>query len=102
MAVAATSGACANSRAPTSTPRPPAPSVAGSSSTNAPPQATTPATTAPVPAPGCSNLGVVASWPVARAAAQLVVAPALNFDSDAVRVAVNAGAGGILFLGGAP
>lgn len=39
---------------------------------------------------------------MAQRAAQLVVAPVLNFDSAAVQVAVNAGAGGILFLGGNP
>jgi beta-N-acetylhexosaminidase len=45
---------------------------------------------------------VLSSWPVAQRAAQLVVAPVLNFDISAVRVAVNAGVGGILFLGGNP
>jgi beta-N-acetylhexosaminidase len=44
----------------------------------------------------------VAGWSVARRAAELVVAPVLNFNPDAVAVAVNAGAGGILFLGGNP
>jgi beta-N-acetylhexosaminidase len=50
----------------------------------------------------CSNQSVLATWPVARRAAQLVVAPVLNFNPATMRVADAAGAGGILFLGSAP
>jgi beta-N-acetylhexosaminidase len=39
---------------------------------------------------------------MARRAAQVVVAPVLNFDTAAMQVAATAGAGGILLLGGAP
>lgn len=45
---------------------------------------------------------MLSSWPVARRAAQLVVAPVLNFNAAAVRVASAAGVGGILLLGAAP
>lgn len=47
----------------------------------------------------CSNLTVVSTWPVARRAAQLVVAPTLNFDMSTVQIAASSGVGGILFLG---
>jgi beta-N-acetylhexosaminidase len=42
---------------------------------------------------------VVSGWTVARRAAQLVVAPVLNFNSAVMNAASAAGAGGILFLG---
>ena len=43
---------------------------------------------------------MIGGWPIARRAAALVVAPVLNFDPAGVQVAVRAGAGGVLFLGG--
>ena len=50
---------------------------------------------------GCSNLAVLSHWPLARRAAQLVVVPVLDFDMSSVKVAAQAGAGGILLLGNA-
>jgi len=47
----------------------------------------------------CSNLTVLSSWPVERLAAEVVVAPVLNFDMSTVQVARNAGVGGVLLLG---
>lgn len=49
---------------------------------------------------GCSNMSVVNGWPIARRAALVVVAPVLNFSTAAMQVAIRAGAGGILYLGG--
>jgi beta-N-acetylhexosaminidase len=43
----------------------------------------------------------VASLPLDRKASLVLVAPVLNFDMTTVRVAAQAGAGGVLFLGGA-
>jgi beta-N-acetylhexosaminidase len=66
-----------------------------------------PTSSASAPAPSstltrpCSNQSVVATWPIARRAAQLVVAPVLNFNTATIRVATAAGAGGVLFLGSA-
>jgi beta-N-acetylhexosaminidase len=47
-------------------------------------------------------LSVVSGWPVARRAAQLLVAPLLNFDAAVLMVASAAGAGGVLIFGSAP
>jgi beta-N-acetylhexosaminidase len=69
----------------------------GSSTSIANPSTTLgqPATTAAA----CSNPEVLSGWSVGRRAAQLVVAPDLDFSPAAAQVAVNAGAGGIIFLG---
>jgi beta-N-acetylhexosaminidase len=73
------------------------------STTSRPPAVPTSKTSAPTPTPtpSCSNQSVLATWPVARRAAQLVVAPVLNFNPGTMRVAGEAGVGGILFLGSA-
>ena len=47
----------------------------------------------------CSNLQVITGWTLSRRAAQLVVAPALNFNLDTVKAETAAGVGGILFIG---
>lgn len=83
----------ARSTAVTGTPRPVSPS---------PVVATSPASTPLPSAAGCSNLGVISAWPLARRAALVVVAPVLNFTMAGVQAAAGAGAGGILFLGGNP
>lgn len=59
------------------------------------------ATASPTPSAPCSNLGMIGTWPLPRRAAAVIVAPVLNFDMAAVRVAAARGAGGILYLGGA-
>jgi len=71
------------------------------------PPATSSPTVAPTASPSttasrCSNLSVIDRWPVSRRAAQLVVAPVLNFNLTSVKVASAAGVGGILFLGAGP
>ncbi len=76
--------------ASTSTPRAPAPSTSVVATTPSPPSTAS-----------CSNLKEISSWPVARRAAQLVVAPVLNFNPATIEVARAAGAGGILVLGSA-
>jgi beta-N-acetylhexosaminidase len=77
--------------------------AATTSSTSPPLPAPTPVASPPTPAStltrSCSNQSVLATWPVARRAAQLVVAPVLNFNTATMRVANAAGAGGVLFLG---
>lgn len=50
----------------------------------------------------CTNLAVIDSWPLARRAATLIVAPALNFDMTAVQMAAAKGVGGILLIGSGP
>jgi beta-N-acetylhexosaminidase len=76
-----------------------------------PPATTTtevgPATTTPIPATtsttgACTNGSVIASWPLDRRAAQLVVVPVLAANPSAVQVAVRAQAGGVLILGSVP
>jgi beta-N-acetylhexosaminidase len=49
----------------------------------------------------CSNLTVLSRWSVARLAAEVIVAPDLDFEMSTVQVARKAGVGGILFLGNA-
>jgi beta-N-acetylhexosaminidase len=44
---------------------------------------------------------VLSGWPVSRRAAQLIVAPVLNFSQATINAARSAGAGGILVLGSA-
>ena len=61
-----------------------------------------PTTSSSTTTQSCSNLSVLSGWSLARRAALLVVAPVLNFNTAAMRVASAAGVGGILFLGGAP
>jgi beta-N-acetylhexosaminidase len=61
---------------------------------------TTPATTSTTGT--CTNGSVIASWPVARRAAQLIVVPVLAANPAAVEVAVSAQAGGVLILGSVP
>ena len=94
LAAALLAGGCSNGPKPSS----------GPPTTSA---ATTPATTTSLPAttstsgPACSNATVLASWPLPRRAALLLVAPILNFDMTSAHVAASDGAGGVLFLGGA-
>jgi beta-N-acetylhexosaminidase len=97
----------------TSASRPSAAAPSASTSTSTSPSASTSlapvpstsvvATTSPSPpsTTSCSNLKEVSGWPVARRAAQLVVAPVLNFDPAVIDVARAAEAGGILVLGSA-
>lgn len=52
--------------------------------------------------PPCTDASVIASWPVGRRAAQLLVVPILDADPASVRIAVGDGAGGVLLLGSVP
>jgi beta-N-acetylhexosaminidase len=52
--------------------------------------------------PACSNASVVASWPVSRRAAQLIVAPVLTGDASTLDSAATGGTGGVLLLGSVP
>jgi len=45
---------------------------------------------------------VIASWPVARRAAELVVMPSFDFDLSGLSSLISGGIGGVLFLGDAP
>jgi beta-N-acetylhexosaminidase len=102
LAVTSALGACASTRAsappprtvpPGATTNPSTPEVtAGTSTTSAPITTTT----------RCSNQTIIAGWSITHRAAQLVVAPVLNFNPDDIAVAVRDNAGGILFLGNAP
>jgi beta-N-acetylhexosaminidase len=58
--------------------------------------------TLPSTPPTCSNATVIARWPVARRAAQLVAVPVFQGQSASVSVAVNLQAGGILLIGSVP
>ncbi|HET6875325.1 MAG TPA: glycoside hydrolase family 3 N-terminal domain-containing protein, partial [Acidimicrobiales bacterium] len=81
---------------------PPAPSTtAGTVSTTSVP--TTRSVTTTTGTTGyCTNGSVIASWPLAERAAQLVVVPVLSANPAAVQVAVRAQAGGVLILGSVP
>lgn len=84
--------------APTSAgPRPTAPV-----SSAAPSTAAAPPTSATAPSTACSTDRVLATWPAPRLAAQLLVAPVLDYDAATLRDAIGSGVGGILFLGPAP
>ncbi len=50
----------------------------------------------------CSPAAAVAAWPLARRAAQLVVAPVLNGQAAALAPVVRQGVGGVLLLGPSP
>lgn len=76
---------------------PPPPSPVPTTST--PPTSTT--TTARPSAPPCTTASAVASWPLSRRAATLVVVPVLNFDVTGAAPDIAAGASGVLFLGNA-
>jgi beta-N-acetylhexosaminidase len=54
------------------------------------------------PTPQCTALSAIAQWPLARRAAQLIVAPALDGHITALNASITAGVGGILLLGGTP
>lgn len=54
----------------------------------------------PTSAP-CTTASAVATWPVSRRAATLLVVPVLNFDVSGAAPEIAAGASGILFLGNA-
>ncbi|HMC38474.1 MAG TPA: glycoside hydrolase family 3 N-terminal domain-containing protein [Acidimicrobiales bacterium] len=71
-------------------------------STTAAPAATTTGAATSTTRPSCSDQSVIASWPLSKRAAQLVVAPVLEADPAAVRVAVSAGAGGLILIGAVP
>jgi beta-N-acetylhexosaminidase len=73
---------------------PPSSTRPGAASTTAPP----PGTSSPA---GCSNAGVIATWPVRSRAAQLVVAPVLDYSPAVVSSATADGVGGLLLLGSA-
>jgi beta-N-acetylhexosaminidase len=79
--------------APTTVPptSPPATSPEPSSPT-VPPGSTTTAS-------GCFDPSTIATWPLGRRAAELVVAPVLDFDPAVLEVARSAGVGGVVFLG---
>lgn len=93
LATAASAAGCSSAGKPFSSPHrgTPAPTT-----TSTPWQATTSSTR-----PACTNASVLAGWSVARRASLLLVAPVLNFDMGAARVAASDGAGGVLFLGSA-
>jgi beta-N-acetylhexosaminidase len=57
---------------------------------------------APPTPSACSPVAAVAQWPLARRAAQLVVAPALGGQVGALRAVIARGVGGVLLLGSAP
>lgn len=81
--------------------------VAGCGTTPVKPNAATPSITATVPAtasptPACTPLAAVDRWTVARRAAQLVAAPALDGQAAALSAAIGQGVGGVLLLGTAP
>ncbi|MGH9115540.1 MAG: glycoside hydrolase family 3 N-terminal domain-containing protein, partial [Acidimicrobiales bacterium] len=57
----------------------------------------TTATTSP-----CDTIDAVARWSVQRRAAQLVVAPSLDFNVSSLGATLQQGVGGVLFLGSAP
>lgn len=59
-------------------------------------------TPAPPTTPACTNASVIASWPAARRAAELVVMPSFNFDLSGLSSLISGGIGGVLFLGDAP
>ncbi|MGH9057023.1 MAG: glycoside hydrolase family 3 N-terminal domain-containing protein [Acidimicrobiales bacterium] len=73
-----------------------------------PPTASTlsrPASTPGTPTTGtsaCTALGAIAGWSVQRRAAQLVVAPSLDFNVSSLGATLRQGVGGVLFLGSAP
>lgn len=54
------------------------------------------------PPTACDPARAVASWPLTRRAAQLLVVPVADFDVAGAAGPVRAGTGGILFLGTAP
>jgi len=63
----------------------------GTSTTSSPPPATSTTT--------CSNASVLASWPIARRVAQLVVVPAEETTLTSALPAVRQGAGGVILFG---
>lgn len=102
LAGTAAAGGCSSS--PGARPAPPAsasPSPSGPGGAHAPVPAG-PAAPGPPASGACTQAGVIDSWPVARRAAALVVVPVLDASPAAVRVAVAAGAGGVLLLGTVP
>lgn len=84
----------------TSTSAPPTSSSSSSSSSTSTTGATSVSPTAsPPPTTACVDL---ASWSPSRLAAQLVVVPSYDFDITALGASLDQGAGGVIFLGGAP
>lgn len=114
LACVAVAGACGGSaghpraaavRSATTAPPTTAPPTTAAPKTVAPGTTVAPTTTAP-PAPpttpACSDASVIASWPVARRAAELVVVPSFDFDLSGLHDLIAGGIGGVLFLGDAP
>lgn len=64
--------------------------------------ASTPPPMSRPPPTACDPARAVASWPLTRRAAQLLVVPVADFDVAGAAGPVRAGTGGILFLGTAP
>jgi beta-N-acetylhexosaminidase len=67
--------------------------------TRAAPVASTPSSTSPPTAAPCNAAAAVEQWPLARRAAQVVVAPAIDGQVGALSSIVGQGIGGLLLIG---
>lgn len=85
---------------PSASPSPPSVLPTGAASPGA---SASPALSAAATPAACRAIGQeVASWTVARKAAEVVAVPSLDFDIEQLGGPLSAGAGGVLFLGSAP
>jgi beta-N-acetylhexosaminidase len=91
LALIATACGTTNPAAPPSPTAPASPSATTSTAS---------ATPSPSPSP-CAAAAVIATWPLARRAAQLVAVPAIDGHITALDAVIAQGAGGILVLGSA-